>query len=198
MKEPPCPDRTGRPHSGDDIARGRRHDGLYCWLGSYRLWQARRRDHGEPDRPGRERGAGPRRDRARGRGRDPARALQRRLQPAGLHRLDRAASQRRRRPGASEMIASASDPKGGVAPVSGRVMNLSHFVRQAARRHGQELGLAWGDTTWTWAEIDRRVDAMAAALAAKGDRVLVQPKNGNQMFESMFACFRLGAVWVPT
>jgi fatty-acyl-CoA synthase len=100
------------------------------------------------------------------------------------------------------MIASASDPKGGVAPVSRRVMNLSHFVRQAARRHGQEIGLAWGDATWTWAEIDRRVDAMAAALAAKGvakgDRVLVQSKNGNQMFESMFACFRLGAVWVPT
>ena len=89
------------------------------------------------------------------------------------------------------MIASASDPKGGVAPVSRRVMNLSHFVRQAARRYGQEIGLVWGGATWTWAEIDRRVDAMAAALAAKGvtkgDRVLVQSKNCNQMFESMFA-----------
>ncbi|OYX14966.1 MAG: acyl-CoA synthetase [Rhizobiales bacterium 32-66-8] len=43
---------------------------------------------------------------------------------------------------------------------------------------------------------------MVAALAAqglgKGDRVLVQSKNCLQMFESMFACFRLGAVWVPT
>jgi fatty-acyl-CoA synthase len=28
--------------------------------------------------------------------------------------------------------------------------------------------------------------------------VLVQSKNCNQMFESMFACLRLGAVWVPT
>src|SRR5215204_5192230 len=83
-----------------------------------------------------------------------------------------------------------------------RVMNLSHVLRQAARRHGSEIGLVWGDATWTWAEIDRRVDAMAAALAAKGlgkgDRVLVQSRNCNQMFESMFACFRLGAVWVPT
>jgi acyl-CoA synthetase (AMP-forming)/AMP-acid ligase II len=81
-------------------------------------------------------------------------------------------------------------------------MNLSHFLRQAARRHGDEVGLAWGDAAWTWAELDRRVDAMAAALAArgvsKGDRVLVQSKNCNQMFESMFVCFRLGAVWVPT
>ena len=87
-------------------------------------------------------------------------------------------------------------PKGGVAPVSRRVMNLSHVVRQAARRHSAEVGLVWGDMTWTWAVLDRRIDAMAAALAAKGigkgDRVLVQSKNCNQLFELMFACFRLG------
>lgn len=100
------------------------------------------------------------------------------------------------------MTNSLGTPKGGFAPISKRVMNLSHFLRQAARRHRDEIGFAWGDTTWTWAEMDRRVDAMAAALAArgvaKGDRVLVQSKNCNQMFESMFACFRIGAVWVPT
>jgi fatty-acyl-CoA synthase len=93
-------------------------------------------------------------------------------------------------------------PVGGVAPVSKRVMNLSHFLRQAARRYGGEIGFVRGEDNWTWAELDQRVDAMAAALAArgvkKGDRILVQSKNGNQMFESMFACFRLGAVWVPT
>ena len=66
------------------------------------------------------------------------------------------------------MTQTRPDPKGGVAPVSKRVMNLSHFVRQAARRYGQEIGLVWGDATWTWAEIDRRVDAMAVALAAAG------------------------------
>jgi fatty-acyl-CoA synthase len=93
-------------------------------------------------------------------------------------------------------------PHGGILPESKRVMNLSHFLRQATRRHGQEIGFVWGERTWTWAELDGRVDAMAAALAAKGirkgDRVLVQSKNCNQMFESMFACFRLGAIWVPT
>jgi len=100
------------------------------------------------------------------------------------------------------MTDSSTPPVGGLTPVSRRVMNLSHFLRQAARRHGGRIGLVWGDRRWTWAELDRRVDAMAAALAArgvtKGDRVLVQSKNCNQMFESMFACFRLGAVWVPT
>lgn len=90
---------------------------------------------------------------------------------------------------------------GGVARPSNRVMNLSHFLRQSARRHRDEIGFVWGERTWTWGELDARVDAMAAALAARGvargDRVLVQAKNSNQMFESMFACFRLGAVWVP-
>jgi len=98
--------------------------------------------------------------------------------------------------------AHVAPPKGGVVPCSRRVMNLSHMLRQAARRFPGEVGFVWGDVTWTWAELDSRVDAMAAALAArgviKGDRVLVQSKNCNQMFESMFACFRLGAVWVPT
>lgn len=81
-------------------------------------------------------------------------------------------------------------------------MNLAHFLRQSARRYPDEIGLVWGERSWTWAELDRRVDAAAAALVArgiaKGDRVLVQAKNANQLFESMWACFRIGAVWVPT
>ena len=99
-------------------------------------------------------------------------------------------------------LSHTAAPKGGVAPVSKKVMNLAHFLRQAARRHGNDIGFVWGERTWTWAELDLRVDAIAAALTAcgvtKGDRVLVQSKNCNQLFESMFACFRLGAVWVPT
>ena len=92
-------------------------------------------------------------------------------------------------------------PKGGLAPVSRRVMNLSHFLRQSARRHGAEIGLVHGGARWTWAQLDRRVDAAAAGLAAlgasKGDRVLVQSRNCKEMIEVMFACFRLGAVYVP-
>ena len=83
-----------------------------------------------------------------------------------------------------------------------RVMNLSHFLRQAARRHPDAVGFVWGERCWSWAELDRRVDAMAAALAgqgvSKGDRILAQTRNCNQLIESMFVCFRLGAVWVPT
>jgi fatty-acyl-CoA synthase len=96
---------------------------------------------------------------------------------------------------------SGAPPKGGVARVSRRVMNLAHFLRQSAKRYAGEIGLVCGESIWSWAELDRSVDALAAALAArgvrKGDRILVQSKNCNQLFESMFACFRIGAVWVP-
>jgi fatty-acyl-CoA synthase len=93
-------------------------------------------------------------------------------------------------------------PRGGVTPMSRRVMNLAHFVTHNARRHGDRVGFVWGERSWNWREIDRLVSALAAALAArgivKGDRILVHSKNGDEMFWSMFAAFRLGAVWVPT
>jgi fatty-acyl-CoA synthase len=93
-------------------------------------------------------------------------------------------------------------PRGGVTPMSRRVMNLAHLVTHNARRHGDRVGFVWGERSWNWREIDRLVSALAAALAArgivKGDRILVHSKNGDEMFWSMFAAFRLGAVWVPT
>ncbi|WP_279483654.1 acyl-CoA synthetase [Aureimonas sp. SK2] len=93
-------------------------------------------------------------------------------------------------------------PRGGVAPVSRRVMNLSRFVTQAARREPDAVALVWGERTWSWAEFDARIDALAGALRGrfgvkKGDRILVQSQNCNQMSEVMFACFRVGAVYVP-
>ena len=86
--------------------------------------------------------------------------------------------------------------------MSRRVMNLAHLVSQNALRHRNHVGFIWGDRSWTWREIHDRVSALAAALAArgivKGDRILVHSRNCDEMFWSMFAAFRLGAVWVPT
>ncbi len=80
-------------------------------------------------------------------------------------------------------------------------MNLSHFLLQQARRQGSEVALVWGEKSWSWSEMNARVDAMVVALkktgVKKGDKILVQSKNCNHLFESMFVCFRLGAVWVP-
>lgn len=87
-------------------------------------------------------------------------------------------------------------------PRSTRVSNLAHLLTRSARRLGDDTALVWGERHWTWRDLDARVGAMAAALrdrfgVKKGDRILVQSQNCNQMLESMFACFRLGAVWVP-
>jgi fatty-acyl-CoA synthase len=93
-------------------------------------------------------------------------------------------------------------PRGGLLRMSRRVMNLAYLVTQNARRHGDRVGFVWGEKSWTWREIDSLVSSLAAALAArgivKGDRILVHSKNCDEMFWSMFAAFRLGAVWVPT
>ncbi len=93
-------------------------------------------------------------------------------------------------------------PATGMARQSRRVMNLAHQLRNAARRHGGGIGFVHGAATWSWAEMESHAIALAAGLAAegvgKGDRVLVQSRNCLAMFLSMFACFRLGAVWVPT
>lgn len=83
-----------------------------------------------------------------------------------------------------------------------QVMNLAQLLRQTARLFPGRTGLIHGERSWTWAELDRRVDALVAALRAlgvdRGDRILVHSRNNVQMFESCWAAFRLGAVWVPT
>jgi len=96
----------------------------------------------------------------------------------------------------------SEDLSQGVTPFSTRVMNLSHLLTESARRLGHGIGFVWDDKRWSWAEMEARAGAFAAALVQeyginKGDRVLVQSANCNQMFEAMFACWRIGAVWVP-
>ena len=80
--------------------------------------------------------------------------------------------------------------------------NLAALLRQTARRFPDRLALAWGEWRWSWAELDQRVRGAAAGLAAlgigPGDRVLVHARNSNAMFETMWACWMIGAVWVPT
>ncbi len=82
------------------------------------------------------------------------------------------------------------------------VMNLGRLLTHTARLYPDHVGLIQGEQQWTWGEIDRRVDAMVAALRElglkKGERILVQSRNNLQMFESLWVAFRLGCVWVPT
>ena len=95
-----------------------------------------------------------------------------------------------------------ADLSAGIAPMSQRVMNLAHFLTEQARRRPDAPGFVWGERIWTWAGIEARATAFARALREdfglqKGDRLLVQSANCNQLFESMFACWRIGVIWVP-
>jgi len=83
-----------------------------------------------------------------------------------------------------------------------QVMNLGRLLKHTAQLFPELPGLIQGDQTWSWSQIDQRVDALVAALRAKGvrkgDKILLQSRNNLPMFESCWAAFRLGCVWVPT
>jgi acyl-CoA synthetase (AMP-forming)/AMP-acid ligase II len=88
-------------------------------------------------------------------------------------------------------------------PWSIRTTNLAHFLTRNAARLGDRPAILWGDLTLTWAQLDRRVSALATAMRDRfgitpGERILVQTPNNNQIIESMLACWRIGAVWVPS
>ncbi|MEP3047912.1 MAG: acyl-CoA synthetase [Roseibium sp.] len=85
---------------------------------------------------------------------------------------------------------------------SNRVANLAHLLTKNANRWPERPAIIWDNSTWSWSELDQRVSALAAALQSefglsKGDSLLIQAQNSNQMTEIMLAAFRLGAVWVP-
>ncbi|TYC58625.1 AMP-binding protein [Rhodobacterales bacterium] len=85
---------------------------------------------------------------------------------------------------------------------SNRVANLAHFLTRNASRWPERPAIIFEDDIWTWSDLDGRVSALAQVLRLefgirKGDSVLVQAQNSNQMVEVMLAALRLGAVWVP-
>ena len=88
-----------------------------------------------------------------------------------------------------------------IKPFSTRVMNLGHFLTQSAERMGEKPAIIRGGHTVTFKQMNKRVNAVCHSLSKlgvkKGDRILVQSRNSFSMFESMFAAFKLGAVWVP-
>ncbi|MCT4578663.1 acyl-CoA synthetase [Donghicola sp.] len=95
---------------------------------------------------------------------------------------------------------SNRDPK---LPWSTRTTNLAHFLTRNAARLGDRPAIIWDDLTITWGQLDARVSALSAAMQDRfgvqhGDRILVQSPNNNQITEIMLACWRVGAVWVPS
>ncbi|MEK5040043.1 (2,3-dihydroxybenzoyl)adenylate synthase [Sporosarcina sp. FSL K6-3457] len=72
------------------------------------------------------------------------------------------------------------------------------MLRQRAASYGERIVIVSGDYRLSYAELDARVDRLAAGLTALGiksyDRVIVQLPNIPEFIEVCFALFRLGAL----
>jgi len=70
------------------------------------------------------------------------------------------------------------------------------WLRERAQAHPDKIAIVGGDTRWSYAELDRRADEMAAGLRASGlvagDRVVVHLPNIPEFFEVVFGLFRAG------
>src|SRR5262245_8401152 len=77
------------------------------------------------------------------------------------------------------------------------------WIRHHAGRRPKQLAIDDLQTSrrFTYADLDRRADQLAGALAQrgidKGDRVALLAPNCAEYFELQFACGRLGAIMLP-
>ena len=70
-----------------------------------------------------------------------------------------------------------------------------------ARWQPDKVGLKFEERDFTWAELDRRADELAAGLSnlgvGHGDRVGILLMNRPEFVETAMACMKLGAIGVP-
>jgi long-chain acyl-CoA synthetase len=82
-----------------------------------------------------------------------------------------------------------------------QLQTLAGLVREQARIRGERPWLHFEGSTFTYADLDVRTDAIASALAADGvrpgDRVAMLDKNTPRCLDVMFAAAKCGAVYVP-
>jgi fatty-acyl-CoA synthase len=80
-------------------------------------------------------------------------------------------------------------------------ITLAHWFALRADRTPLRRALTFEGETWTYQEIQRRIEGLAAALAdggvAKGERVAFLGLNQPAFVLTMFAAARLGAIFVP-
>ncbi|WP_228992209.1 (2,3-dihydroxybenzoyl)adenylate synthase [Streptomyces sp. DH8] len=77
---------------------------------------------------------------------------------------------------------------------------FGEMLRQRAEAHPDRVAIVdpVAGSRWTYADLDRRADRLAAGLLSrgivKGDKVVVQLPNIAEFFEVIFALFRIGAL----
>jgi malonyl-CoA/methylmalonyl-CoA synthetase len=80
-------------------------------------------------------------------------------------------------------------------------MNLRDLFNLSLVNRRDEIGLEWQGVEYTFGEIDRRSDRMAASLVeqglTQGDRLCVQLANCIELIDIYLACVKLGVIFVP-
>lgn len=92
------------------------------------------------------------------------------------------------------------DGFGGV-PAPMPKIGMAQWFTERARCDGQRKALTFEGRTWTYAEMLEQIDRMAGALLAggveKGNRVGYLGFNHPMFFVALFACSKIGAIFVP-
>lgn len=82
-----------------------------------------------------------------------------------------------------------------------KVINVGKHMAEAALRYPERVGLVKGGQSWTWLELNSRVDAYAAGLAGvgvrKGSVAFKMTPNNVAAYETIFSSAKLGAIDVP-
>lgn len=80
-------------------------------------------------------------------------------------------------------------------------MLFSDPIKLNAIRYGEKEAISFKNKRFTYRELNERVNRLAHALQQqgirKGDKVAFMLLNCNELFEIMFACGKIGAVFVP-
>ncbi len=80
-------------------------------------------------------------------------------------------------------------------------ISLGRWFSDRARRTPHRRALTFEGTTWTYAEMQDRIDRLAGALrghgVCHGDRVGFLGLNQPAFLVTLFAAARLGAIFVP-
>jgi fatty-acyl-CoA synthase len=84
---------------------------------------------------------------------------------------------------------------------SAHAIGLAEWFMRRARRAPKRPALTFEGSTWSYGEMQQRIERLSAVLAAggvqPGDRVAYLGLNDPQVMVTMFATARLGAIFVP-
>ncbi|WHY75475.1 o-succinylbenzoate--CoA ligase [Neobacillus sp. WH10] len=81
------------------------------------------------------------------------------------------------------------------------VKGIGNWIVKHSKSRPDSMAIVYNEKRYTYSELNERVNCFANALLSlgvrKGDRVNALLFNTNEMLESLFACAKIGAIFVP-